>query len=190
MFQLFVNYSLPMIDFIQLTYSWFKNKYLVSTSKFPQSIFIAQIFQLYLWLAIPINLLSHIIGQPMSSSQNCTWLLLGHNHLLISLLSLFFLKMNYSLPKKYIVYTLIPVTLSTISRYWNSVVRYCCPFFIVFYFFYIWLNTCAIYGTLFFFPINFTVIFSKKIVISCVVKICSTWSTKSINLLQFFLYNK
>lgn len=38
----------PMVFFIHFTYFKFKNKYLNSTSEFPQLMFTAQVFQLYL----------------------------------------------------------------------------------------------------------------------------------------------
>lgn len=179
-----------MIFFIQFTYSRFKNKYLISTSKFPHSIFMAQVLQLYLWLAIPINLLSHIIGQPISSSQNCTSCLMGHIHLLLPLLtSILFLwrSLNNLLYAYYILYLLN--SFWTLSFYSNSVVWYCYPFFIVIYCHPVWwFYTCAINCALFFVP-EIVFIFDKK----CVVIICCFIKERirdSINLHAIFSKHK
>lgn len=179
-----------MICFIQFTYCQFKNKYLISTSKFPQSIFKAQVLQLYLWLAIPINLLSHIIGHPISSSQNCTSRLSGHNHLLLSLLTLI-LFLKCSLNNLFFMHILIYLLncFLTFSININCIVWYCYPFFIVINCHPVWwFYTRAIYCALFFFP-KIVIIFDKKIVIIIICCSVKEWVRNSINLRHVILIN-
>lgn len=167
-----------MILFIQFTYSWFKNRYLISTSKLPHSFPMAQVLQLYLWLAIPIILLSHIIGHPISSSQNCTSCLIGHIHLLLPLLtSILFIKCCLDKPfcmhmLFYIIYLLNSVLTLSINS--NGIVWYCYPFFIVIYCHPVWwFYTRAIDCALFFIP-EIVIVFDKKciVIICCFIKEC------------------